>query len=146
MIRAIIYGLSVYIVLMLIVSSISTLVSPNHEEPERTYVATIGELEEEEVQTEHAETTKLEVEQTETTSYQKELLFDFSVNIIEEQTEQKQNIAFSFLFADIPHYDVYEELEKRKCKFIYQRKFALCIIKNRIKILKLKKWKIKYFI
>ena len=180
MIRAILYGLSVYIVLMLIVSGISTLFSPKPEEP---HLASIGELEEEEVQTEHAETTEIEVEQTETTSYQKELPFDFSINVITEigektavyktypihqaephnlmtvaekvtvtspfgfdikiteENEEEQSLLHSYSsIGYLTNYNYIEEIEKRKTKFWHKRKFVLCFIKNRIKILKSKKF------
>lgn len=183
MIRAILYGLSVYIVLMLIVSGISTLFSPNHEEPERVYFASIGESEGEELQTEHAETTEIEVEQTEITSYQKELPFDFSMNVITEaeekttayktypiyqteshhltavaekvavtspfgfdikiteENEEEQSLLHSYSsIGYLTNYNHIEEIEKRKTKFWHKRKFVLCFIKNRIKILKPKKF------
>lgn len=138
MMRKVLFILCIYLLLMLIVSGASTLFSLDNGNKQCVVKYT------ENNETKNQEQTQATYATTDnTTSYQKELPFDFSVNITEEQTEQKQNIAFSFLFADIPHYDVYEELEKRKCKFIYQRKFALCILKQKLKRFTPHKWRIK---
>lgn len=136
--RKVLFILCIYLLLMFIVGGTSNLFSLDNGNEQ--YVVKYTENN----KTKNQEQPKETITATDyATSYQKELPFDFSVNITEKQTKQKQNIAFSFLFVDIPHYDVYEELEKRKCKFIYQRKFALCILKQKIKHLKPHKWRIK---
>ena len=104
MIRAVIYGLSVYIVLMLIVSSISTLFSPK---PEDQHLAIIGESESEDEPTEIHD-----AEPSETT----ESPFDFSVNVITE-AEEETTVAIVPIYRieQTPLTEwVLEELEKRK--------------------------------
>ena len=111
MIRAILYGLSVYIVLMLIVSGISSLFSPKPEEPN---LVIIGESEGEEVPTEQTETAECEAERTETETT--ESPFDFSVNVITESEEETAvAIAPIYRIEQTPLTEwVLEELEKRK--------------------------------
>ena len=53
---------------------------------------------------------------------------------------ESHSIEISKAFSSIPHYNVYEEIEKRKTKFWYKRKFVLCFIKNRIKRINKKKF------
>lgn len=122
MIRAILYGLSVYIVLMIIVSSISTLVSPNPEEP---HLVIIGESESDETPTEQTEIHDAELSET------TESPFDFSVNVI---TESEEETAVEYpsiipIHRTMPHdvtAVVTDELEKRKRYFIYLCKRLYC--------------------
>lgn len=72
--------------------------------------------------------------------------FGFTIKIIEENEEEQSLLHFYSSIGDLTNYNYVEEIEKRKAKVWYKRKFALYMIKNRIKILKSKKWKIKYFI
>ena len=122
MIRAVIYGLSVYIVLMLIVSGISTLFSPKPEEP---HLVIIGESESDETPTEQTEIRDAELSET------TESPFDFSVNVIteaEEETAVEYQII-SPICRTMPH-DItavtLDELEKRKRYFIYLCKRLYC--------------------
>lgn len=117
-----VYALGIYLFLMIIVSSISTLFSPKPEEPEKAYFASIGESEGEEVPTEQTETAEGEAERTETETT--ESPFDFSVNVI---TEAEEETAVEYpsiipICRTMPH-DVtavtLDELEKRKRYFIY---------------------------
>lgn len=124
MIRAVIYGLSVYIALMLIVSGISTLVFLKPEEP---HLVIIGESESEDEPTEIHD-----AEPSETT----ESPFDFSVNVI---TEAEEETAVEYpsiipICRTMPH-DVtavtLDELEKRKRYFIYLCKRLYCRLHHR---------------
>ena len=135
--KKVVLSICIYISLMVIVSGGSRLF--NNKDSFSLYSGTKFSKEVSELET----NTQLEEQVIAEGKSTATIPFDFSVNITEEQAEQKQNIAFSFLFADIPHYDVYEELEKRKCKFIYQRKFALCILKQKLKRFTPHKWRIK---
>ena len=125
MIRAVIYGLSVYIALMLIVSGFSFLFSPKSEEPSEASLSIIGESEGEVTATDQTEYP--DTEPSETT----ELPFSFSVNVItvaEEETAVEYQII-SPICRTMPH-DItavtLDELEKRKRYFIYLCKRLYC--------------------
>ena len=66
--------------------------------------------------------------------------FGFTVKITEENEEEQSILHFYSFTNDLTNYNHAEEIEKRKVKVWYKRKFALYMIKNRIKILKSKKF------
>lgn len=68
--------------------------------------------------------------------------FGFSIKITEENEEEQSLLHSYSSIGYLTSYNYVEEIEKRKTKFWYKRKFVLYFIKNRIKILKSKKWKL----
>ena len=59
--------------------------------------------------------------------------FGFTIKITEENEEEQSLLHFYSSIGDLTNYNYVEEIEKRKAKVWYKRKFALCMIKNRIK-------------
>ena len=176
--RKVLFILCIYLLLMLVVNGTSTLFSLDNGNAQ--YIVKYIENNEIENQEQPQE---IIVVKDNTISYQKELPFDFSMNVITEigektavykiypihqaephnltavaekvtvtspfgfdikiteENEEEQSLLHSYSsIGYLTNYNYIEEIEKRKTKFWYKRKFVLCFIKNRIKILKSKKF------
>lgn len=141
MIHKVLYSLAIYLTLMLIISSLSFLFAPIPEVKSEDFAENglkaeeVPDLEKTEEQT--IETTEAMAADITATSP-----FGFSIKITEENEEEQSLLHFYSSIGYLTSYNYVEEIEKRKTKFWYKRKFVLCFIKNRIKILKSKKWKL----
>lgn len=128
-----------YILLMIIVSSCSRLFDNQNSFSLFNGTQFSKEINKQEINIQQKEQIMVEVESTTTTP------FSFEVNITAEELVDNYEVAplYSQILLTEPTdimVEMSNEIEKRKAKIWYRRKFALYMIKNRIKILKLKKF------
>lgn len=176
--RKVLFILCIYLLLMLVVSGTSILFSLGNSNEQH-----IVKCIQEQRNKNQEQPQEIIVVKDNTVSYQKELPFDFSMNVITEigektavyktypihqaephnlmtvaekvtvtspfgfdikiteENEEEQSLLHSYSsIGYLTNYNYIEEIEKRKTKFWHKRKFVLCFIKNRIKILKSKKF------
>ena len=129
MIRAIFYGLSVYIALMLIVSGISFIFSPKPEAPPNQHATVLRETKDEEEPDDPADSTSHNpiAKSSPTVSP-----FDFHVNVITNTPESESSIPH-FIFSPILMTEppnilgtLLVELEMRKHHFIRMHMRKVC--------------------
>lgn len=150
MIKKVLYCLCIYLIAMFLVSFLSNIFEPTVPKNKKVISYFLG--------TNDSITEQANIQQKKITEQQdkddlsnnkfkttKSNPFSIDVNIIYPSNiiENRKPDVYKCFIADIPRCDVFEELEKRKSKVIYKRKFCLCFMKQQIKRLKAKKMAIR---
>ena len=150
MIKKILYCLCIYLIAMFLVSFLSNIFKPVITK-NKNVISHFLETNDLIIEQENTQQIKITEQQDKDDLSNNKLKttkgnpFFIDVNIIYPSNiieNRKPNIQTCFI-ADIPCFDVFEEIEKRKSKVIYKRKFCLCFMKQKIKRLKAKKMAIR---
>ena len=135
--KKVLLSICIYLVLMIAVSGSTYLFSSQDLSSLHNEIKLVQEINQQEKNTQLDEQIVVNVESA-------MIPFSFDVDITKEEqatTRELTFIYFQVLSSD--YLDVLAELEKRKANFKYKRKFALYTVKQKIKHLKTKVWKIK---
>ena len=134
--KKVLLSICIYLILMIIVSGCSNL-----HNNQNLFFSSNGDILIQKVKKQTEDITQ-EIKEAQTAEVTAASPFGFTLKIIEEKKEEQSLLHFYCSIGYLTSYNYIEEIEKRKTKLWYKRKFVLCFIKNRIKILKLKKWKL----
>lgn len=125
--KKVLLSICIYLILMIIVSGCSNL-----HNNQNLFFSSNGDILIQKVKKQTEDITQ-EIKEAQTAEVTAASPFGFTLKIIEEKKEEQSLLHFYCSIGYLTSYNYIEEIEKRKTKLWYKRKFALCMIKNRIK-------------